>query len=318
MARVLVTGASGQVGSYLCEQLLAAGHRVHGTTGSLAEPLPEGVTACHTPLQAPNALRLLEEAGSLDAVVHLAGRARVATSWAEPEETFALNAGFTAALVAALRAPGSPALVHASSAELFGPRCPPVQDESTPVEPGSPYGVSKAAAHWMVRVGREGYKARMSNAIFYMGESERRPPSYVFRKITRGLAAVSLGKEPFLSLGDTSVRRDFLHARDLASAAALLALSAPAGDYVVASGEGHTVREVALLACELLGLDPARVLREDPSLRRPTDLPCLVGNSAKLRALGWAPTLDFRGLVEHLVRHDLAQLRGEAASTTNG
>jgi GDPmannose 4,6-dehydratase len=309
--RILITGASGQIGGYVADLLLARGHEVLGSIAPDRAPLSEGVKACGNLDGAGDVDALLGAAGSLDAVIHLAGQSSVAASWSAPLATFEANAGLTVALVAALKGE-KVRLVHASSAEIFGAAATPVQDESTPISPVSPYGVAKAAAHLSVRVGREGYGAPMSNLVFYLGESERRPPTFVFRKITRGLAAVSLGRAEHITLGNTAIVRDFCHAKDLAEAACLFALGAPPGDYVCASGEGHSIAQVATTACEILGLDPSHVIRSDDSLFRPSDAPSLVGNSKKLRSLGWSPTVSFQELVARLVAFDLEALRAES------
>jgi GDPmannose 4,6-dehydratase len=166
----------------------------------------------------------------------------------------------------------------------------------------------------MVRVAREGMGARASNVIFYLGESERRPPDFVFRKITRGLAAVKLGRAERLSLGDTTIVRDFCHARDLAAAAVKIALDGPANDYVCASGEAHAIQDVVTVAAETLGLDAERVVRTDECLRRTADIRSLVGDATRLRALGWRPSMGFRDLVRTLTEHDLAALHAEGTA----
>jgi GDPmannose 4,6-dehydratase len=254
---------------------------------------------------------VLAAAGRLDAVIHLAGQSSVAASWKAPLETFDVNARLATALIYEVAKHEGVALVHASSAEIFGGATTATQNEGTPIAPVSPYGVAKAAAHASVRVARDALRAPMSNLI-YLGESERRAPTFVFRKITRGLAAVALGRVQHLSLGNTSIVRDFCHADDLTAAACLLALGATPGDYICASGEGHSIAEVAHAVCGVLGLDPDQVLRTDPSLYRSADAPSLVGDASRLRALGWKPAVGFSDLVERIARFDLAALRDES------
>lgn len=310
MARVLVTGIAGQIGSFLAERLVAGNHTVIGVDTGRHLASPPGVELLPGPVSAGTVGGLLDACGALDAIVHLAGRSSVGESWAAPMETFDVNARTTAALAFAAHVRGI-TFVHASSAEIFGRAQEPVQDESTPIAPVSPYGVAKAAAHGVVRLTREEMGARATNLIFYLGESVRRAETFVVRKITRGLARVKLGRAEHISLGNTAAVRDFCYADDLARAAEMFALGAAPGDYVCASGEAHSIADVANTCCEVLGLDPAVVLRTDASLFRRADIPRLVGNADKLRALGWAPTLDFHALVRSIAEHDLAAARRE-------
>jgi GDPmannose 4,6-dehydratase len=306
MARVLITGITGQIGSYAAEILLAERHEVLGVQGPDDLPLPSGVIPCTPPLTSERVGALLEEAGPLDAIIHLAARSSVAASWNDPVATFDANARLTATLVFLVARRPDVRFVHASSAEIFGDTPLVLQDESTPLAPISPYAVAKAAGHMAVQVARGGMGARASNLIFYLGESPRRAPSFVFRKITRTLAAIACGDAEHLTLGNTRVVRDFCHARDLARAATMLALGHEPGDYVCASGEGHSILDVAHVACALAGIDPDKTIRFDPELVRPNDIRSLVGNATKLRALGWHPSVDFKRLVEEVFTYDLA------------
>ena len=308
MGRVLVTGVSGQIGSYAAELLLEAGHAVVGLAGLEGLPVPAGVVPCSRALTAESASRLLDEAGAIDAVIHLAGRSSVAASWQDPMCTFDDNARLAAALLFEVAKRDGVRFVHASSAEIFGSAKTPMQNEATPLAPISPYAVAKAAGHMAVQVARTGLGVPASNVIFYLGESPRRAPSFVFRKITKTVAAIAKGREEHLVLGNTAVVRDFCHARDLARGAVMLALGGESGDYVCASGKGHSILDVAHVACELAGVDPDKALRFDSALLRPNDIASLVGDASKLRARGWAPTVGFRELVREVYEHDLREL----------
>lgn len=306
MARVLITGIAGQIGSYLADRLLAGTHVVLGIDHAPVQRA--GVEVIPGALEAGSVDAVLDRCGALDAIVHFAGKTSVGESWRAPMEAFDANARTTAALAYAAAARNI-ALVNASSAEIFGISTEPMQSEATAIAPVSPYGVAKAAGHAVVKLTREEMGARATNVIFYLGESIRRAEAFVFRKITRGLARVKLGRADAVTLGNTAAVRDFCFAGDLARAAEMFALGAPPGDYVVGSGEAHAVADIATTACEVLGLDAAVVLRTDPALFRSADIPRLVGDAAKLRALGWAPTMNFHELVRSVVEQDL-----EAAS----
>jgi GDPmannose 4,6-dehydratase len=312
MARVLVTGIAGQIGSFLAERLVGGGHQVVGVDGAHRAAQRPGVEMVPGDLDADAVDRILDVSGALDAIVHLAGKTSVGESWSAPMATFDANARTSAALAYAAHVRGI-TLVNASSAEIFGNACAPVQNELTSIAPVSPYGVAKAAAHEVVRLTRDTMGARATNLIFYLGESERRSPQFVVRKITRSLARVKLGLQDGVSLGNTAVTRDFSYAGDFARAAEMFALGAPPGDYVCASGIGHTVAEVATTCCDLLGLDPAKVVRSDPALFRRADISSLVGDATKLRSLGWSPSLSFRELVRRITEYDLAEARLETA-----
>lgn len=310
MARVLVTGVAGQIGSFVADRLLAGGHVVLGV--DRGAPRQAAVQMQPGPLAADEVDALLDGCGHLDAIVHLAGNTSVGESWAAPMATFDANARTTAALAFAASV-RQVTFVNASSAEIFGASTHAMQNEDTPIAPVSPYGVAKAAGHAVVKLTREEMGARATNLVFYLGESVRRAETFVFRKITRGLARVKLGRAASISLGNTAVVRDFLPADDLARAAEMFALGAAPGDYVVGSGTGHAVAEIASTCCELFGLDAATVVRSDPSLFRRADIPRLVGDATKLRALGWAPSLEFRALVQSIAEHDLEVARREDA-----
>lgn len=308
MARVLVTGIAGQIGSFLAERLVAGGHAVVGVEGARDVAPGPGVEIVSGPLDADTVERVLDASGELDAIVHLAGKTSVGESWGAPMTTFDANARTSAALAFAAHVRNL-TLVNASSAEIFGNATTPTQNESTPIAPVSPYGVAKAAAHAVVKLTRDEMGARATNLVFNLGESSRRAPQFVVRKITRTLSRVKLGMADNLALGNTAAIRDFCYADDFARAAEMFALGAAPGDYVVGSGEGHTVAEVATTCCELLDLDPASVLRSDPALFRRADIASLVGDATKLRSLGWSPSLSFRELMRTIIEHDLAEAR---------
>lgn len=311
--RILVTGATGQIGSYACELLLAAGHTVlgigspHGT-----HALPEGVLRAAGAWTDDGLSALLEENGALDAIVHLGAPTDIPASWNDPEGTFRTIGELTAKLAYRIaKAHPSIRLVHGSSSNVFGRAAQPVLDESTPIAPVSPYGVAKAAAHMAVTQARTSFGARASNLIFFQALSKRARGSLVLRKITRQVAAVVRGEATKVTLGTMSVVRDVSHAQDFARAAVLLATGAPdlAGDYACASGIGRSIREMAEVVCGLAGIDAKSVLVEDPTYARPGDIPRLVGDARRLRAVGWAPQVSFEALARECLEADDAASR---------
>jgi GDPmannose 4,6-dehydratase len=305
MARVLVTGVCGQIGSFLAEQLIAAGHEVIGIDREARHNALAGVQMHLRTLNAGDIEPLLDAVGPLDAIVHLAGKTSVSESWSSPMQTFESNATTTAALAFAACARGI-RFVHASTSEIFGNSELPLIDESAPIAPVSPYGVAKASSHLVVRFTRDHMAASATNLVFFLGESERRSTVFVFRKITTSLALVKRGRLDHVTLGNVAAVRDFCHASDYARAAAMFALGATPGDYICASGVAHAISDIATECCEVLGLDKSHVVLIDPTLFRRTDIPRLVGNSAKLRALGWKPSMAFEQLVRSVTEHDLA------------
>jgi GDPmannose 4,6-dehydratase len=306
--RVLLTGATGQVGWYTSELLVASGHDVVGigSPGSV-KPMPPGVARARGAWTRNEMRMLLEENGALDAVVHLGAPTHIPASWEDPAGTFEAIGALGAELAYALakRHPGV-RLMHASTSNVFGRATVAVLDEKTPIAPASPYGAAKAAAQLAVANAREGFGLHATNVVFFQALSPRASPTLVLRKITRGVAAVLRGEAEHVTLGTMSVVRDMMHARDFAAAIVrLLAPDAPPGDYVCASGRGRTIREMAETACALAGLDPGAVLREDAGYARPNDIPRLVGDATRLRALGWAPRVAFEELVKELLDHDV-------------
>ncbi len=314
MARLLVTGVTGQVGSYLAELAIERGHQVLGIGGpARTRPLPPGVAAARGSWTMEGITELLTGNGAVDAVVLLGANTDIPSTWKDPVGAFVSNGHLVAVAAYTLGMGARTRLVHASSSNVYGQVTTEIQDERTPIAPVSPYGVAKAAGQLAVTNAREGLGAPMSNLVYFMAASPRSAPNLVLRKITRGVAAVVAGRENKLRLGTMHVVRDICHARDFAAAAMLLGigddngLPSP-GDYACASGSGHSIRAMAELACALAKLDPNDVLEEDPSYARPNDILSLVGDASKLRALGWTPRVPFAELVRECLAHDLAAL----------
>lgn len=319
--RALITGATGQDGSYLVEQLLAEGADVHALVR--AADVVDGGAASALPADVTQHVGDLAEGGSLEGLVaavepteiyNLGGLSSVALSWQEPALTAHVSGVAVGHLLKAAhdlqeRSGRRVRFVQASSAEIFGRTSRVPQDETTPVRPLTPYGAAKAYAHHLVGV----YRARGLHAcscILYNHESPRRPETFVTRKITMGAARIAAGTQAALAMGNLDVRRDWGWAPDYVAAMALAARADTARDYVIATGVSHSVRDFVATAFRAAGIEDweARVTL-DPRFARPSDAPELVGDSGRARRmLGWQPQVEFDEIVARMVRHDLALL----------
>jgi GDPmannose 4,6-dehydratase len=317
VARAFVTGIGGQDGSYLAERLLADGFEVHALTFEADGPpqhCPDRVVLHRGDLADVDAVRrLLLEVGPQE-VYNLAAISSVAQSWKEPDLTFRVNGlGAAGLLESALQVQEQHghrvAVVQASSAEIFGEPVHTPQDESTPLAPVSPYGAAKTFAHLAVGVYR-GRDLHAVSAILYNHESPRRPERFVTRKITATVAAIARGRADRLVLGNLDARRDWGWAPDYVDAMVRAARSTRASDYIVATGEGHSVRDFAAAAFNRAGIsDWEALLVSDPELFRPADATDLTGDASRARReLGWAPTVTFEEVVGRMVDADLSLL----------
>jgi GDPmannose 4,6-dehydratase len=316
--RALVTGIGGQDGSYLAELLLGHGYEVFGTVLSSPEGVAEGVGLVQLELTDGDAVRAAIRELRPDETYHLASVSFVPASWDDPVATSSFAATSDAALLEALRRE-HPAgrFLNAASAEMFGvPRETP-QNEETPIAPITPYGAGKAFAHFLTGAFRRQYALHASSAILYNHESPRRPEQFVTRKVSRGAAAISLGLEQELRLGDLTARRDWGYAGDYVRAMWLMLQADEADDYVVATGDAHTVEEFVAAAFEHVGLDWREHVRFDEALARGTsDSPALVGDPTKIRErLGWEPEVRFDELVRTMVNADVEKLKTAAAAS---
>jgi GDPmannose 4,6-dehydratase len=314
--RALITGVTGQDGSYLAEFLQGEGYEVVGLVRP-ASCAPPGIATVRGDLLDPASLRAAVFEAEPDELYHLAAPTFVPASWEDPAETLAAVAGATATLLAAVReADRGTRVVVATSSEVFGDAGESPQRESSPMRPRSPYGVAKLAAHGMVRTMRaRGVHA--GSAITFNHESPRRPVRFLPRKVTRGVAQIALGRAGELVLGDLDAVRDWSHARDIVRGAWLMARQDEPGDYVLASGVGRSVRELVDVAFAAAGLDPAGRVRVDPALVRPPEATPPVGDPAQARErLGWAPAIGFDAMIGEMVAADLAELRGVSPAPT--
>jgi GDPmannose 4,6-dehydratase len=311
--RALVTGVTGQDGPYLCELLLAEGYEVHGLV------MPGEVVPPEVP--APVQLRegLLTDSASLQAAVaaarpqeiyNLAAATSVAASFDDPVAVADVTGLGVLRLLQAVRGNGAPIrLLQASSSEIFGGAMTSPQDETTPLCPISPYGVAKAFAHQTVQLYRRSHGIYAATVILYNHESPRRGPGFVTRKITTAAARISRGLEAELRLGNLDVVRDWGYAPDYVRAMHLALQQEGADDYVVATGETHSLRELLDIAFSSVGLDWHRHVVTDPGLLRPAEPVRLCGDATRARTrLGWAPTRDFAAIIREMVAADLDRL----------
>ena len=324
MRTALITGITGQDGSYLAELLLARGYKVHGLvrrTSSLArerlDPIRADAQVTGKPLYLhyadlmdPTSLVRIVEQTAPDEIYHLASQSHVGVSFEMPLYTGQVTGVGTLALLEAVRVTGVPAKFYqASTSELFGTE-PPPQTEETRFHPRSPYGVAKLFSYWAVRNYREAYGMFASNGILFNHESPRRGENFVTRKISMAAASCALGLSDHVLLGNLDAVRDWGYAPEYVEAmVAMLAAPTPA-DYVIATGVGCTVRDFASHAFARVGLDWRAYVRTDPSQHRPADVPVLVGDASLAeRSLGWRATTMVAQLAEIMVDADLALLR---------
>lgn len=337
MKTALITGITGQDGSFLAEFLLAKDYDVHGivrrastfNTDRLdliyADPHEQG-NALHLhygDVTDGAALRHAIEKIQPDEIYNLAAQSHVRVSFDQAEYTADVVATGTLRLLEALRdyvhTSGKPVKFYqAGSSEMYGATKPP-QNELTPFYPRSPYAVSKVAAHWYAVNYREAYKLFICNGILFNHESERRGETFVTRKITRALGRIKLGLQKKLFLGNLDSKRDWGHSRDYVEAMWLMLQAPNPDDYVVATGESHSVREFLDLAGAYCGLDWTEFVETDPRYFRPTEVDYLLGDPSKARdQLGWRPKVTFEELVRLMVEHDLDLAKQEQTLASAG
>jgi GDPmannose 4,6-dehydratase len=313
----LITGLTGQDGSFLAEELLERGYRVSG----LIRGAPERSLGCSEHLRGrvelmcgdvleADALRAAIAGTAASEIYHLAAPSFVPASWERPAETLAAIAGSTAAVLTSVRELERPVRVFiAASGAIFGEAPESPQNEDTPCRPDTPYGIAKLAAHQLVGRLREHDGLHASSGITFNHESERRPTQFVTRRITHAVAAIALGRKDELELGALDAVRDWSFAGDVMHAAWLMLQQERPDDYVLASGVGHTVAEFAEAAFACVELSAERYVRVDASLVRLPEATPNVGDPHKAHEqLGWEPTVSFEQLVERMVRADLRAL----------
>src|SRR6266545_2070957 len=298
MKRALITGITGQDGSYLAEFLLSKGYEVHGLIRRASTFNTHRIDHIYADPHAPGARFFLHygdlgSAGEIAKLIqdvkpnelyHLGAQSHVRVSFDMPEYTGEITGLGTTRILESVRQSGLPIRVYqASSSEMFG-STPPPQNETTPFHPRSPYGVAKLAAYWITVNYRESYGMHASNGILYNHESQRRGETFVTRKITRGLAAIHLGLQDKLYLGNLDAQRDWGYAPDYTDAMWRIVQQDEPDDYVIATGEMHSVRDFLDEACQCLGMDWEQVVEIDPKYYRPAEVDALCGDASKARA----------------------------------
>src|SRR5579864_156147 len=335
--RALITGITGQDGSYLTEFLLAKGYEVHGMVRRASlfntdridhlyhDPHLGGanLTLHYGDLADGTALRRILETVEPDEIYNLGAQSHVRVSFELPEYTADIVATGTLRVLETLRdhvARGGKKVRYyqAGSSEMFGAAAPP-QNEKTPFYPRSPYAVSKVAAHWYSINCREAYGLFIANGILFNHESPRRGETFVTRKITRALGRISCGLQKKLFLGNLDAKRDWGYAGDYVEAMWMMLQQETADDYVVATGEAHSVGEFLDAAAACCGLDWTKYVETDTRYFRPTEVDYLLGDSSKAREkLGWKPRVDFQELVRMMMDHDMELAKQEVTLAAAG
>ena len=321
MKRALITGITGQDGSYLAELLLEKGYEVHGlirrsssfNTGRIdhiyQDPHVAGTRLFlhYGDLNDASSLNLVLKKLRPDEIYNLGAQSHVRVSFDVPEYTAEVTGVGTTRLLEAIRELGlkDTRVYQASSSEMFG-ASPPPQSERTPFYPRSPYGAAKVYAYWMGVNYREAYGLHVTNGILFNHESPRRGETFVTRKVTRAACRIKLGLQQKLFLGNLDARRDWGYAKDYVEAMWLMVQQPQGDDYVVATGVSHTVRELCELAFGHVGLDHRDFVDIDPRYYRPTEVDFLLGDPSKAkRQLGWEPRTSFEELVKLMMEADL-------------
>lgn len=330
----LITGITGQDGSYLAELLLEEGYNVYGIVRrkskvdyNNAEHLVGKVTFITADMEDEASLIKAMQISQADEVYNLAAQSFVAASWDSPLSTAQIDAlGVTNMLEAIRTVKPTARFYQASTSEMFGKVQEIPQKETTPFYPRSPYGVAKLYGHWITKNYRESYGMFACSGILFNHESERRGEEFVTRKITMAVAKISKGLQECVELGNLNAKRDWGHSKDYVKAMHLMLLQDQPDDYVVATGETHTVREFVELAFKAAGIELTWhgeneneyatnnangkvVVKVNPKFFRPAEVELLIGDPTKAeKVLGWKREISYQQLIERMVKHDLALL----------
>ncbi len=324
--RALITGITGQDGSYLAELLLEKGYEVHGMVRRSSTETFQRLQGCrdqitlHTgDLLDQRSLTDVLRDSEPDEIYNLAAMSFVAASWNQPVLTAEFSGTGATRMLEAMRETAPEARFYqASSSEMFGQVLEVPQTETTPFYPRSPYGVAKVYGHFITVNYRESYDLFACSGILFNHESPRRGLEFVTRKVTHAAAAIKLGLQTDLALGNLDAERDWGYAKDYVEAMWLMLQEDEPDDYVIATGETHSVRELVDVAFAHVGIDPADHVRIDPQFLRPAEVEHLIGDASKAKEkLGWTPGTTFEELVQIMVDADL-ELLASGAPTMQG
>jgi len=320
MPRALITGITGQDGSYLAEFLLEQGYEVIGMVRRTStvnftriQHIQDRVTLVQGDLLDQGSLICLLQEYQPEEVYNLAAQSFVPTSWNQPVFTGDVTAlGVTRMLEAIRTVDRSTRFYQASSSEMFGKVREVPQKETTPFYPRSPYGVAKVYGHWITVNYRESYDLHATSGILFNHESPRRGLEFVTRKVTHGVAKIKLGLADELRLGNLESRRDWGYALDYVRAMWLMLQQPEPDNYVIATGETHSIRKLCQEAFGYADLDWQEYVKQDPRFMRPVEVDMLVGDASKAgQVLGWEPNISFRELIRLMVDADLTLLKEE-------
>jgi len=315
--KVLITGLTGQDDSYLAELLVGKGYQVYGlvrrsSTSNLVRisHFTDEINIISGDLLDQSSLMDAIAQSQPDEVYNLASQSYVPLSWTQPSLTAEYTAiGVSRLLESIRRTKPDAKFYQASSSEVFGQPDESPQTEKTAFRPRNPYGTAKAYAHWITTNYRQHYSLYACCGITYTHESPRRGTEFVFRKITRGAALIKLGLANELKLGNLEARRDWCHAKDAVEAMWSIMQQENPDDYIISSGEAHSVRELVDCAFKYVNLNYQDYVSIDPDFYRPDESVQLVGNINKIKTqIGWEPQYSFKSLVESMVEHDLKEL----------
>lgn len=312
--KAFITGVTGQDGHYLSELLLSNGYEVYGLIrrSSQSRSIPHGIHVVEGDVTDPAVSQTIAGIEPQE-IYHLAAMSHVGESFKIPRTTFEINAIGTLHVLEGAKACGAK-FYQASTSELFGASQPP-QSEETRFHPRSPYGVAKLAAYWLTVNYREAYGLHASNGILFNHESPIRGMDFVTRKVCHYVAEVYWlrevgGRIPALKLGNLDAMRDWGHAKDFVRAMQLIVQQDKPGDYVVATGEVRSVRDLLTTAFRCIGVDDWEpYVTSDPSFYRPADVDCLIGDASRIKTLGWKPEYSFEEMIKEMVDCEILAAR---------